>query len=130
AKGARPQDTSWTLDGVEITDMAAPGQSAVYFNFDNFDEIHVNTAGNDVRERTGGLTIDLTVKRGGNQYHGGVRGYYTGDALQASNVPTELKNLTIPVTPDHADHLTRSSDYGFDFGGPLLKNKAWFYGSY
>src|SRR5665213_270433 len=55
AKAARPQDTSWTLDGVEITDMAAVGQSAVYFNFDNFDEIHVGTAGNDVRQRTGAL---------------------------------------------------------------------------
>src|SRR5207247_6761759 len=51
AKGARTQDTSWTLDGVEITDMAAAGQSATYFNFDNFEEVHVSTAGNDIRER-------------------------------------------------------------------------------
>jgi hypothetical protein len=130
AKSARQQDTSWTMDGVEITDMAAPGQSATYFNFDNFEEVRVSTAGNDIRDRTGGLTIDLIVKRGGNQYRGGVRGYYAGDSLQASNVPDELTRLATPVTHEKSDHLEHSSDYGFDFGGPLVKDRAWFYGSY
>jgi len=128
AKAARPQDTSWTLDGVEITDMAAPGQSATYFNFDNFDEIHVSTSGNDIRDRTGALNIDLIVKRGGNQFHGSGRGYFSNDDLQAANVPAEL--IPLGVTPDTADHLTHSADYGFDFGGPIVKDRAWFYGSY
>jgi hypothetical protein len=130
AKGARQQDTSWTLDGVEITDMSSPGQSATYFNFDNFDEIHVSTAGNDIRERTGALTIDLSVKRGGNQLHGSARGYFSDDSFQASNIPDELKAMSPAVTADKADHLTRSSDYGFDIGGPLFRNRAWFYASY
>jgi hypothetical protein len=126
AKGARQQDTSWTLDGVEITDMAAPGQSATYFNFDNFEEVHVSTAGNDVRERTGALTVDMVVKRGGNQYHGGARGYFANDSLQSSNIPSELTS----VTDATSDHITKSTDYGFDLGGPLVENRAWFYGSY
>src|SRR5262245_13979275 len=130
AKGARTQDTSWTLDGVEITDMAAPGQSATYFNFDNFEEVHVSTAGNDVRERTGALTIDMVVKRGGNQYHGGARGYFANDSLQSSNIPDELTKLTVPVTDATSDHITKTTDYGFDLGGPLVRDRAWFYGSY
>ena len=130
AKGARQQDTSWTLDGVEITDMAAPGQSATYFNFDNFEEVHVSTAGNDIRERTGALTVDMVVKRGGNQFHGGARGYFANDSLQATNIPAELTALAVPVTDATADHVTKSSDYGFDLGGPLFQNRAWFYGSY
>ena len=130
AKAGRPQDTSWTLDGVEITDMASPGQSATYFNFDNFDEVHVSTAGNDIRQRTGALNVDLIVKRGGNQFHGGVDGYYTGNSLEASNIPGELTTLATPVTAATADHVTRNSDYGFNLGGPILKERAWFYGSY
>jgi hypothetical protein len=130
AKGGRQQDTSWTLDGVEITDMAAPGQSAVYFNFDDFDEIHVGTAGNDIRERTGALNIDLSVKRGGNQFHGDARGYFGDTGLQANNVPLELTTLATPVTTDTADHVTKSSDWGLDMGGPLLRDRAWFYGSF
>ena len=130
AKAARPQDTSWTLDGVEITDIASPGQSATYFNFDDFDEIHISTAGNDIRERTGALNVDLTVKRGGNQFHGDVHGYCSDAAMESTNIPTELTTLSTPVTAATADHLTRNSDYGFDFGGPALKDRAWFYGSY
>lgn len=130
AKGARQQDTSWTLDGVEITDMAAAGQSATYFNFDNFDEVHVSTAGNDIRQRTGGLNVDLIVKRGANRFHGEARGYFTDEHFQAANIPAELTALAKPVTTATADRLTRNSDYGFDFGGPAWKDRAWFYGSY
>ena len=41
SKGTRPQDAVWTLDGVDITDMAATGASPTYFNYDNFEEIQV-----------------------------------------------------------------------------------------
>jgi hypothetical protein len=130
AKGSRQQDTSWTLDGVEITDMAAAGQSPTYFNFDNFEEVHISTAGQDIRARTGGVGLDFVVKRGTNQYRGDVRGYFTNDALESSNVPRELELLPTPVTSDTADHTKQISDYGFDLGGPLFANRAWFYGSY
>ncbi len=130
AKGARQQDTSWTLDGVEITDIAAAGQSPTYFNFDNFEEVHVSTAGQDIQARTGGVGLDFVIKRGTNRYRGDARGYFTNDALESSNVPDELKSLATPVTPETADHTKQISDYGFDFGGPLVANRAWFYGSY
>src|SRR5712692_296299 len=43
SKGTRPQDATWTLDGVVITDMAAIGATPTYFNFDNFEEVNVST---------------------------------------------------------------------------------------
>ncbi len=125
-KGSRQQDTTWAIDGVEITDMGAPGQAATYFNFDSFEELQVSTAGHDVRSRTGGVGINLITKRGTNQFHGGARGYFSNDSLEASNVPDELKAT---VTPQTADHTDQTSDYGFEFGGPLVRDKAWFYGS-
>ena len=45
-------------------------------------------------------------------------------------MPDELKSLPTPVTPETADHTEQISDYGFDFGGPIVANRAWFYGSY
>ena len=128
SKGTRPQDASWTMDGIEITDMAATGASPTYFNFDNFEEIQVSTAGNDIKSRTGGMGLNLVVKRGTNSFNGRVRGYFDNDAMEGSNVPDELK--ATGVTPDTADHNKQISDYGFDVGGPILRDKAWFYGSY
>src|SRR3954471_8684902 len=75
-KGTRPQDASWTMDGIEITDMAATGASPTYFNFDNFEEIQVSTAGNDIKSRTGGIGLNLVVKRGTNSFSGTARGYF------------------------------------------------------
>src|SRR5439155_20183281 len=59
SKGTRPQDTVWTLDGVVITDMAAAGAPPTYFNFDNFEEIQVATAGQNIKQQTGGIRINL-----------------------------------------------------------------------
>ena len=43
-------------------------------------------------------------------------------------MPAELS--AIGVTPETADHVKQLSDYGVEIGGPLLDNRAWFYGSY
>src|SRR5688572_21629241 len=47
SKGVPGTQSTWTLDGVVITDMAATGASPSYFDYDAFDEIQISTAGND-----------------------------------------------------------------------------------
>jgi hypothetical protein len=127
-KGTRPQDAVWTLDGVVVTDMTLLGASPTYFNFDNFQEIEISTSGQDIAQPTGGLGMNFVVKRGTNLFHGALRGYFGSDALQAANVPSELAALS--VTDATADHVDRVSDYGFEIGGPIVANRAWFYGSF
>jgi len=53
SKGTRPQDAVWTLDGVAITDMTLTGTSPTYFNWDNFEAIHVATAGQAIDDGRG-----------------------------------------------------------------------------
>jgi hypothetical protein len=128
AKGTRPADAVWTMDGVVITDMAAIGASPTYFNYDNFEEIQVSTAGQDIRQSTGGVGLNFVVKRGTNQFKGGFRGYFTNDSLESGNVPDEL--TAIGVTPATSDHNNQISDAGVELGGPILRDRAWAYGSY
>src|SRR6187401_1701777 len=109
-KGTRPQDAVWTLDGVAITDMALTGTSPTYFNYDNFDAIHVTTAGQPITQQTGGAGLNFVVKRGTNMVHGGVRGYFDNDSMEWSNVPAEL--AANGVTPATADHTKQISDFG------------------
>src|SRR5438105_229060 len=127
-KGTRPQDAVWTLDGVVVTDMTLAGASPTYFNFDNFQEIQVSTSGQDITQPTGGLGMNFVVKRGTNAMHGAFRGYFGADGMQASNVPAELSALG--VTDATADHVRQISDYGFEIGGPIVADRAWFYGSF
>ena len=128
SKGTRPQDAVWTMDGINITDMAATGASPSYYNYDNFEEIQVSTAGQDIKQPTGGMGLNLVVKRGTNQFHGGVRGYFDNHSMESSNVPAEL--AAVGVTPETSDHNKQISDYGYDIGGPIFRDHAWFYNSY
>src|SRR6185369_11361824 len=127
-KGTRPQDAVWTLDGIVVTDTTLNGSSPTYFNFDNFQEIQISTSGQDIKQPTGGLGMNFVVKRGTNNFHGAFRGYFGNDGLQASNVPAEL--IALGATDATADHVKQISDYGFEFGGPIVAERAWFYGSF
>ena len=128
SKGSSRYDTVWTMDGVVITDMSATGGSPTYFDFDAFQEIQISTSGQDIKQQTAGAGLNFVVKRGTNQFRGTVRGYYTGDGLEASNVPEEL--VQRGVTPETADHNDQISDYGFDLGGPIMRDRAWVWGSW
>jgi hypothetical protein len=130
SKGADAKDTSWNLDGVVITDMAAIGASPSYYTFDTFDEVSFTTGGNDVRVATGGLGIGLVTKRGTNNFHGSAGINFAHDKLQWSNLPDELKGDARLLGSDKADHTDQIDDYSFDLGGPIIKDKLWFYGSY
>ena len=127
SKGGRQGDAVWTMDGVPITDMATAGASPTYFDYDAFDEIQISTGGNDIRQPTGGVGLNFVVKRGTNQLRGTARGYYTGEGIEATNVPDEL--LARGVTAETADHNQQITDVGADVGGPLLKEKLFFWGS-
>ena len=127
SKGGRQGDAVWTMDGVPITDMATAGASPTYFDYDAFEEIQISTGGNDIRQATGGVGLNFVVKRGSNQLRGTARGYYTGEELEATNLPDEL--AARGVTPETADHNQQISDIGFDMGGPILRDKLFAWGS-
>jgi hypothetical protein len=134
AKGTPSAQTVWTMDGIVITDMAAVGASPSYFDYDAFDEIQASTSGQDIKQQTGGLGLNLVVKRGTNRFRGNVKGYYTGDSLESSNVPDQLKSPSpgglAAVTPQTADHNKEITEVGFDAGGPLVRDRAWIWGSW
>jgi hypothetical protein len=133
--GSMGTDKMWNLDGVTITDMSASGASPTYFDFDAFQEIDITTGGADLSVGTGGLGINLVTKRGTNKFHGGGRFLYTSDATQSSNLPDALKTDPRLRNPDgtyrdKADHIDQIQDWGFDLGGPIIKDKLWFYGTW
>jgi hypothetical protein len=135
AKGSIEGDKMWSVDGLVVTDMTATGGSPSYFDFDAFQEIAVTTGGADLQVQSGGIGINLVTKRGTNKFHGGARGFLTHDDLQSSNLPPELVGDPRLENPDgsfrdKADHIQQIDDYGFDLGGPVIKDKLWFYGSW
>jgi hypothetical protein len=113
------------MDGVIITDMAPSARRPPTTSTHSDDPD--STSGQDIRQPTGGAGLNFVVKRGTNSLSGTARGYFTSDELEGSNVPDEL--AAAGVTPETADHNNQISDYGFDLGGPIYRDRAWFWGS-
>lgn len=125
SRGEGRSNSQWNVDGVDVTDPTAPGSSGLYYDFDMFDEMQIQTAANDVTAMTGGVNINFVTKRGSNQFHGGGHLFWTGDALQSDNLPESMK--LEDLSGNLIDHNT---DYGFNLGGPIVQDKVWFWGSY
>jgi hypothetical protein len=129
-KGALFADTMWNLDGVVITDTTSGGASSSYFDFDAFDQVAINTGGNDLKVQTGGVGINFVTRRGTNAFKGSAKFTFDNDSLESSNLPTALKGDERLLGADKANHTDQIMDWGFDIGGPIIKDKLWFWGSY
>ena len=116
----------WSVDGIVVTDPAAIGASPIYWDFDSFEEMNVVTGGADVSVQTGGIALNMVTKRGGNKVSFGGRFYLTDGQFQASNLTQALRDQGIT----RVNHVNSIKDYGFNVGGPLVKDKAWMWGSY
>ncbi|OLC46679.1 MAG: hypothetical protein AUH43_13335, partial [Acidobacteria bacterium 13_1_40CM_65_14] len=128
AKGAAGGDATWNLDGVPITDMAATGATPTYWDFDMFQEMNVTTGGSDMTSPTGGVHLSFVLKSGQNTPHGSTRLYYENQSMQGNNMDETLaRNLGSPN--GKGNRTDNYKDYGFELGGPIVKDKLWAWGS-
>lgn len=112
---------TWNTDGINVTDQVAMGAAPQYYDFDAFEEIQIQTAANDITAMTPGAQITMITKRGGNKFSGGGRFYLTDDAYQSTNAP---ENFPEEYTPASIHNI---KDYGLNIGGPIFKDKLWFW---
>ena len=128
AKGANERDNTWAIDGVPITDMGATGSSAFYYDFDSFQEMAITTGGADAQNATGGVQLNMILRKGSNKASGNARIYFENDSLQAVNISPELA-AALGNTTGKGNRTDKYEDYGFDLGGPLLKDRLWAWGT-
>ena len=120
-------NVQWNLEGGSITDLSS-NSSPSYFNFDSFEQIQVTNGGGDVSVQSSGLSINLVTKSGSNVFKGTAIGTFENDAMQANNVTQELfdagANGFLSGNP-----IKKIAIYSVEYGGPILKNKLWFWGA-
>ncbi len=126
SRGATTTNNKWLLDGVDITDQAATGASAVYYDFDMLEQMQISTGGNDVTQQTGGVGINLVTKSGSDQLRGSGRYYVTDADLGSTNLTEDLRRQGARSGAP----IQNIKDYGLEGGGPIWRGRAWFWGSY
>ncbi len=128
AKGAGTTENTWNLDGIPVTDLASTGSSPTYYSFDMFQEMSVTTGGAAATNPTAGAQLNMQFKSGSNKPSGALHYYGAGEGLQSSNLPDEL--LPLAGESGKGNRMKEMFDYGFDVGGPLVRDRWWAWGSY
>ena len=120
--GMRPESNSVTLDGIEMSSIR---ESDVDLrpNIESTSEFKVLTSAFSAEYgHTAGGVISIQSKGGTNEFHGSVFEFLRNDALNAANF---FRN---PVNPEKAP--LRQNQFGATFGGPLQKDKTFFFVDY
>ncbi len=126
SKGTTGQQSTWNVDGVNITDFAATGSSPSYYDFDAFEEMQITTGGTDPRIMTPGVQLNMVTKRGTNDFKGSGRAFHTSKSYQADpKIPSEAAAYLLRI-----NQINKIDDDGAEIGGPILKDRLWFWGAY
>jgi hypothetical protein len=126
SKGTTGTQSTWNVDGVNITDFAATGSSPSYYDFDSFEEMQITTGGTDPRIQTAGVQLNMVTKRGTNDFKGSARAFHTSSSYQATpKIPSEATSYLKRI-----NQINKIDDDGGEIGGPVIKDKLWFWGAY
>lgn len=133
AGGQNDDDNVYAIDGVVITDMAAVA-SATYYDFDQFEEMQVVSGGSDITTVTAGVTLNLVTKRGSNEPRGSARFFLTDADKMLGLFEQADPDIDDDLAPGQDELLGNSInevlDYGFEAGGPLVRDRLWLWGAY
>jgi outer membrane receptor protein involved in Fe transport len=120
--GASGPENNYILDGVTTSDPAFGGSGAnLPFEFIQEVEVKTGAYGAEYGKTTGGI-FNVITKSGGNEFHGD--GFFYGNPQKFVR---ETKNFSFTgAAPNGFSEL----DAGFDLGGPIKKDKLWFFGAF
>jgi len=127
ANGQRGDANAFYLDNTFATSNPDPGVYNLTPNPDSIAEFHVSV--NDYSAEyghSGGLVIQAVTKSGTNQLHGSLFEYHTNNDLTARN---EFQNTKDPLTGRYFP-VSRRNEFGGSIGGPIQKDKMFFFFSW
>ena len=110
-------------DGVNTTE--GTGGAGGYYDFYAIGEFQVSAQGADVESNTPGATVNAVWKAGGNEFSGTEHYSYEPPDWIADNISSDLQGRGGTSAP-----VVKFFEYHIDLGGPIVRDKAWFYAAY
>src|SRR6202790_3220729 len=130
ADGAKTTSNNFQFNGVDANNISVnsfsgfdPEVGIAIPNPDTIAEFKVQTGGYDAGYGRGaGANVDLVSKGGTQSFHGNAWEFFRNDPLKANNF---FLNLNVHPRP-----VLKQNQFGGALGGPIRKNKTFFFGSY
>ena len=126
AHGGFARDNNFQMNGVQINDLQASGffsGGVAIPNPDTIQEFKVQTGQYDATYgRNSGANVNVVTRGGTNGFHGNVFEFFRNDVLNANEF---FRNRA-----RQPKGVLKQNQFGFTLGGPILKDKLFFFGSY
>jgi hypothetical protein len=123
--GARPQQNNYRLDGVSLNDYANGAPGSVLggsLGVDAIQEFSVLTSNYSAEYgKTSGGVVNAITRSGTNQFHGGAYEFIRNNVLDARNFFDD---------PTHSTPPFKRNQFGGAVGGPIFKNRTFFFADY
>lgn len=135
--GNGSDQNNYMMDGATITNYGSGG-GAQSGNFpgiaipnpDSIEEFKIQTAQYDAEYgRNPGASVNVTTKDGTNKFHGDVWEFFRNSALDANDFFNKYSELNVLNEANKPETLNENM-FGGTFGGPIKKDKLFFFGSY
>ena len=125
--GSRPDENTISVDGAVAIRTRAAGTIIGVQNVDAIQEVQVLTA-NYMPEygRASGGQIRFVTKAGSSRYTGTASFFWRDESLQAN---TWARNRSSNATENSGPAPFDYKQYGYSFGGPIMKDKLFFFGA-
>jgi hypothetical protein len=125
--GARTDQSTFTLDGIDITENSTGGgagfRTMIPVPVESVEEFRVGvTNSNASFARSSGGQVALVGRRGSNEFHGAAYWYHQNDNLNANSWTNNRSGIPEAESKDNR--------YGFRLGGPLRHDRAFFFVNY
>ena len=96
-------------------------------DYNTYDQVSVSGAAKGAESQSPGATLSFVVKSGGNKFSGAYLLAWQDGAFQGDNVTDSLRQQGFD--PGN-NKFTRYNDVSLDLGGPIVRDKLWFYAAY
>ncbi|MEZ5287542.1 MAG: TonB-dependent receptor [Vicinamibacterales bacterium] len=114
-----------TVDGLMVNGLDGDGAVQQYFNQAMVQEMSYQTSGAGADVSPGGVRMAIVARDGGNQFNGNFFAGYTGKSFLANNLDDDLRARGLGA----AGGVDRIYDFNVGLGGPIKRDKLWFYTS-
>src|SRR5436305_5304033 len=115
-----------TVNGMTIAAARSGGVSSYVYDTPNSEEIAVIVGGGLGESDIGGPVMNLVPRSGGNVFGGTAFFNAAGNWSRGNNLTDDLRAIGLTQTPG----IIQAYDASGSFGGPIIKDRLWFYGSY
>src|SRR6267378_1397603 len=125
--GQREDTTNWLVNGINLNDNV---QNQITFQppIDTLAEYKIDNSTFPAQYgRNAGAIVNLATRSGSNDYHGELFEFFRNSALDARNFFNPVLNSQGAFNPQAP---FKRNDFGASFGGPIKKNKVFFFLAY